>query len=553
MSNSAHPELGRILTKLISETNGVALADTLELATHSMLFKERPAELAAIVGFQDLLFEYGRSGATIEELLAHPVALCLESFLKSFPIPYREEHIHLTGSLTAEFVYPRVLELLNGPDADIYTKKITDVYGPSALPIESEEDVDSLIRMTDNVSFGRYLQVLTLTKLVLVDRQAHEDAAYHLASTCFRKFNVGRIRLKFSLSRATSNAEDALPGQTVSPEDVLLGLHEGFMKFRREEPRFDFILSPSFRKESFFYDAGRFESKHDDFFHQVDTLLAVLDKHPFLQDRVTDVDTVGDERDHYRKRHFEVMRQGFRKLQFRGFRIHSHHGETWRTLRRGVQAVDNAMNIWHIDTLEHGVSLGVNPNYYFHMIFERVMEHNRNGHAIARESREGYELDDMNWRNHPDVPEKLFSGIALDNSDRRRFIKTKFHTAREVEHYQHDVLNRMINKGVGLVALPSSNIMLTNSFPTYKDHPFSWWEKKGVRLAVGTDNYVTLNTNFVREMLILLVTDLELLKITKLLMTVTGETRRPLVSRMLWSMRHDENNARARRVTESSR
>ena len=59
----------------------------------------------------------------------------------------------------------------------------------------------------------------------------------------------------------------------------------------------------------------------------------------------------------------------------------------------------------------------------------------------------------------------------------------------------------MINKGVGLVALPSSNIMLTNSFPTYKDHPFSWWEKKGVRLAVGTDNYVTLNTNFIREIL----------------------------------------------------
>jgi adenosine deaminase len=226
-------------------------------------------------------------------------------------------------------------------------------------------------------------------------------------------------------------------------------------------------------------------------------------------------------------------------LQFRGFRIRSHHGETWRTLRKGVQAVDNAMNIWHIDALEHGVSLGVNPNYYFHRVFERAIEMNRRGNPIASDSREGAEIEDMPWRTDERVAAKLIHGEPLDASERDRFIKTKFHTAREVEHYQHDVLNRMINKKVGLVALPSSNIMLTSSFPRYKDHPFSWWEKKGVDLAVGTDNYVTLNTNFIREMLILLCTDMEHLKITKLLMTVTGETRRPVVSRHLWSMRGD--------------
>ena len=60
----------------------------------------------------------------------------------------------------------------------------------------------------------------------------------------------------------------------------------------------------------------------------------------------------------------------------------------WRTLRRGVQAVDNAMNIWHIDTLEHGVSLGVNPNFYFHMVFERAMEQNSRGVGVEPESRE---------------------------------------------------------------------------------------------------------------------------------------------------------------------
>jgi hypothetical protein len=79
--------------------------------------------------------------------------------------------------------------------------------------------------------------------------------------------------------------------------------------------------------------------------------------------------------------------------------------------------------------------------------------------------------------------------------------------------------------------------MLTRHFPTHKDHPFSWWEKKGVQLGVGTDNYVTLNTNFIREMLILLCTDVDNLKITKLLMVVTGESRRPYMSRLLWSLR----------------
>ncbi|MBW2457664.1 MAG: hypothetical protein JRI68_24380, partial [Deltaproteobacteria bacterium] len=490
--------------------------------------------------FRELLFDCSRSKIGIEPLFAHPVAKTLEHFLKTFPRPFREEHIHLTGSLDASFVYPRLMKVLAGPSAAACKAKIVEVYGDDAWPIRSEEDVDRLIRMRDDVSFARYLQLLTLPKLTLVDRQAHADAAYHLAGTVYRDFNVGRVRLKFSLSRATSNPEDALPGSAVAPEDVVLGLYDGFERFRREQPQFDFILSPSFRKESFFYDDRRFTSKRDDFLHQVATLRGLLDAHPFLGDKVTDVDTVGDERDHYRKAHFEEMRLGFRKLQFAGFSIRSHHGETWRTLRHGVQAVDNAMNIWHIDTLEHGVALGVNPNFYFHMIFERVLERNTAGVAIDRQSREGQELEGMDFRDHPDVLEKLFAGTPLDGSDRRRFIKTKFHAAREVEHYQHDVLNRMIAKGVGLVALPSSNVKLTNSFPTYRDHPFSWWEKKGVKLAVGTDNYVTLNTNLIREMLILLFTDMEHLKITKLLMVVTGETRRPVISRLLWGMRQDD-------------
>jgi len=87
------------------------------------------------------------------------------------------------------------------------------------------------------------------------------------------------------------------------------------------------------------------------------------------------------------------------------------------------------------------------------------------------------------------------------------------------------------------VALPSSNLKLTGSFPDFKDHPFSWWEKKGVKLGIGTDNYITLNTNFIKEMLILLLSEPENLKITKLLIIATKENRRPYISHMLWEMR----------------
>jgi adenosine deaminase len=231
------------------------------------------------------------------------------------------------------------------------------------------------------------------------------------------------------------------------------------------------------------------------------------------------------------------MKLGFRKLQFKGFSVRSHHGETWHTLKKGVQAVDNAMNIWHIDTLEHGLSLGINPNFYFHRLFIRVMERNQNKIPVDPKSADYRELVEMDWGKHHAIFLKLSKGETLTKIEQTLFLKVKFHVAREIEHYQHDVLNRMLQKDVGLVALPSSNNKLTNFFPDYKDHPFSWWEKKGVKLGIGTDNYVTLNTNYINEMLIILFTDPYNLKITKLLMVATGETRRPYVSQLLWRMR----------------
>ena len=526
------------LTRTICETNGIALSDTLELMAHSSLELENKEAYDLVLEFESMIRDFQQNKINIHELMDHPLNDVLFQFFKNFPLKYSEEHIHLTGALTAEFIYPRLKKLIEGPHKDIYEKKIKEVYGDKAWPIKSVEDVDHLIRLQPSEGFMTYLRILYLPKLILVDRKAHEESAFSMAKELYERFNVGKIRLKFSLSRASSNSTEQIPGaDDVSPEDVVLGLYDGFKKFQDSHPDFDFTLSPSFRKEANFFDAVKYKTRKEHFEAQVNDLVKMLDKYPFLQKHMTDVDTVGNENDLYRKEHFNEFQKGFRKLQYRGIKIRSHHGETFHTLKKGIQAVDNAMNIWHIDTLEHGLSLGINPNFYFHKLFQRVMDKHEAGHAITIKDPEYKELIELDWGTYRPVLDKLLRGDLLTQDEIVLFIKAKFHTAREVEHYQHDVLNRLIQKGVSLVSLPSSNNKLTGRFEDYKDHPFSWWEKKGVQLGVGTDNYITLNTNFIQEMMIVLYTDSKDLKITKLLMVTTGENRRPYISHLLWKMR----------------
>ncbi len=530
----------RELIKTISETNGININDTLELMNYSYEFKEDVTLQKSLVEFRKLLNAFHSNEVDIANLLNHPFSDAFFMFFKNFPIPYHEEHIHLTGSLSADFIHQRLMPLLAGKNKEIYLKKLVEVYGEQAKNIQTVEDVDNLIRLKEGEQFKIYLRILYLAKIVLNDRQAHEDAAYHMASTLYKNYNVGKIRLKFTLSRSTGTSEEQIPGtENLTEEDVVLGLYNGYKKFQKEFPGFKFILSPSFRKESSFFDQENFNSKKDHFEDQVTKIIELLEKYPFLKEHLCEIDTVGDEKELYRKKHFQEMRSGLRRLQFLGFQIRSHHGETWKNLRLGIQAVDNALNIWHIDTLEHGLSLGINPNYYYHRIYQRVMEKNQKGEPITVKDFEYPELIDMEWREE-DLKDKILNGIKLNKAEEIKFLKTKFHNAREIEHYQHDVLNRMINKKVSLVALPSSNLKLTGCFPDYKDHPFSWWEKKGVQLGIGTDNYITLNTNFIQELLILLYSNPSSLKITKLLMVATKENRRPYMSHLLWQMRKSD-------------
>lgn len=534
-------QLKNELIKIISDTNAITTQDTIELLLHSEEMRKAPELKHILNEFKKLLADFQNNLIPIQKLLGHPFSVALFEFFREFPLNYHEEHIHLTGSLSAAFIFEKLKPLLESDQKKIYEEKIKAIYGEQALPIENENDVDKLIRLKDGEQFKTYLKILFLAKLVLNSRQAHIDAAYHMASELYSKYNIGKIRLKFTLSRSTGISDEQIPGiENLTEEDVVLGLYEGFMKFKKERPSFNFVLSPSFRKEPYFYDRDNFETKQDHFEVQINAILDLIGKYPFLKEVLTEVDTVGDEKELYRKKHFQEMRSGLRRLQYQGFRIRSHHGETWKVLRLGVQAVDNALNIWHIDTLEHGLSLGINPNYYFHRLYQRTMEMNQKEIPIDKNSNEYAEIVDMEWRDE-DVRDNLLSGVALTDSQKVKYLKTKFHTAREVEHYQHDVLNRMINKKVTLVALPSSNLKLTGCFPDYKDHPFSWWEKKGVELGVGTDNYITLNTNYIQELIILLYSNPSSLKITKLLMIATKETRRPFISHLLWEMRKSLN------------
>ena len=523
------------ITLVIGETGGITLKDTIELLKHS--HRIDPSIKKLVFEFDRLLGSFHNDDVNIKTLFEHPFSKALFCFFKEFPLTYHEEHIHLTGSLSADFLWPRLQTLFNGPNKKVYEEKIKKNYGKNAWPINGPEQINDLIRLKEGGLFENYLKILYLPKLIFIDKKTHEDAAYHMASNLYNNYNVGTIRLKFTLSRTTSAKMEQIPGiEKLTEEDIVLGLYKGFKKFQKKEPKFNFILSPCFRKEKDFFDNSKFQTKKEHIDHQVQNLIKIIEKHDYIKEHFTDVDTVGDEKELYRKKHFLEMKDGLRRLQQVGVSIRSHHGETWKNLRKGIQSVDNAMNIWRIDTLEHGLSLGINPNYYFHRLYQRIIKINQRETPLQKNSLEYEEVMDMNWRNE-DIKNKILEGIPLNLEEETELIRTKFFTAQEIEQYQHDVLNRMIGKQVGVVALPTSNMRLTGTFPNYKDHPFSWWEKKGVALGVGTDNYITLSTNFIQEMLILLYSDAENLKIMKLLMIASKEHRRPYISHLLWCMR----------------
>src|SRR5688572_28820080 len=103
-SDALNRQLTEALIEIISETNGITLMDTLELLSQADGVQAKPELHGWVVDFQTLLQEFQIDQVDIETLLAHPVAQGLFGFFKNFPLPYRDEHTHLTGALSAEFI-----------------------------------------------------------------------------------------------------------------------------------------------------------------------------------------------------------------------------------------------------------------------------------------------------------------------------------------------------------------------------------------------------------------------------------------------------------------
>ena len=108
--------LVKYLTNMVGETNGVSLIDTLNLLLTSDLSKKHPEVNNEIKEFRELVDLFRTNKIQINKLLEHTFSDALFEFFKNFPLKYKEEHIHLTGSITADFIFPRLKVLLEGPN-----------------------------------------------------------------------------------------------------------------------------------------------------------------------------------------------------------------------------------------------------------------------------------------------------------------------------------------------------------------------------------------------------------------------------------------------------
>ena len=110
--------------EIVSETNGISLVDTLDLMLSSSLKNKNADAYLWIVEFKALLNQFITNEIDLQKVMNHPFAEVLEDFFKAFPIKYKEEHIHLTGSLSAAFIWSQLKPLIEGTHASVYEQKI---------------------------------------------------------------------------------------------------------------------------------------------------------------------------------------------------------------------------------------------------------------------------------------------------------------------------------------------------------------------------------------------------------------------------------------------
>ena len=135
LDQSEFKQLKQFLVEMISETNGISLYDTVELLEYSQNIQSSQKLKFVVNDFKRKLDNFQNDNIEIKELLEHPFSKALYDFFKHFPVKYREEHIHLTGSLSSEFVYSKLRVLLESKNKDFYLQRIKDVYNLQVLNV----------------------------------------------------------------------------------------------------------------------------------------------------------------------------------------------------------------------------------------------------------------------------------------------------------------------------------------------------------------------------------------------------------------------------------
>ena len=74
------------LAKIISETNGISINDTIELLYHSYSLSQRPIIKKSVHEFMKLLSDFQADEIGIDTLMLHPFSLALMNYFRKFSL-----------------------------------------------------------------------------------------------------------------------------------------------------------------------------------------------------------------------------------------------------------------------------------------------------------------------------------------------------------------------------------------------------------------------------------------------------------------------------------
>lgn len=558
------PALTEGTKRLFTDTLILAAAETLGASLYHML-DVGESRLAALLplteGEQRVLhaetLEYLRACRRLIEayenyqidmdvLLASSFAKLLGHFLIELKVPFFDRHTHLTGALPAEWMFAELSKFLDDSSQHaILNEKTRHILGCDFEAITSAAQLSVLLESKAAENFDGYLASLAFGKLLLTSYEAHRSAAYHMAKNMFENHGVHWLELKFTLDRSGGDSPaEQFPGlEQLTDEQVLTGLYDGFMQYKKEHPAFRFFLSPGFRKEKNNYNRS-FGSKQADLIDQARRIVAIKrSSDPRLAEvgrKLVSVDTFGNEAGFWSKADFELFLPAIRMLQRAGIQLRSHHGEVFNHLEQGIDAVRHAFEIWRVVQVEHGLALGIDPEDYLSHIKKKMLTVNMTGMVPVLTESDKAEIIRAGFSSRADrerlrrLIAKVTSAKLLTRQD-IDFIDQRFQErVGRLKEIQLELLSALRDKHVGVVILPTSNMTLLGRLDRLRNHPFLYLDRKGMRLGLGTDNITVLGTSFPEELAKLLLARPKDYKLDNAL-AMAMATDEPARKSMVWS------------------